>query len=67
LAAFPFGNAIALVVGGLVVALGGATDPGTAGGDMGAPGSRVTPAGDPAASYRNSPAAHGRFCRVSDM
>ncbi|MBW8027195.1 purine-cytosine permease family protein [Clavibacter michiganensis] len=34
LAAFPFGNAIALVVGGLVVALGGATDPGTAGGDF---------------------------------
>ncbi|WP_316301877.1 hypothetical protein, partial [Clavibacter michiganensis] len=40
---------------------------GAAGCDMGAPGSRVTPAGDPAASYRNSPAAHGRFCRVSDM
>ncbi|MFD2340763.1 cytosine permease [Clavibacter tessellarius] len=34
LAAFPFGNAIALVVGGLIVALGGATDPGTAGGDF---------------------------------
>jgi cytosine permease len=34
LAAFPFGNAVALVVGGLIVALGGATDPGTAGGDF---------------------------------
>lgn len=34
LAAFPFGNAIALAVGGLIVAMGGAADPGTTGGDF---------------------------------
>ena len=34
LAAFPIGNTVALVMGGLIVAMGGATDPGSAGGDF---------------------------------
>jgi cytosine permease len=34
LSAFPFGNAIAMVIGGVVVALGGAQNPGTNGGDF---------------------------------
>lgn len=34
LAAFPFGNAIALAVGGVIVAMGAAASPGTAGGDF---------------------------------
>lgn len=34
LAAFPFGNTVALVIGGVVVALGAATDPGSDGGNF---------------------------------